>query len=330
MKRWAKFRYDRNSSFIGSDKYQHGDLFGMCYLPEFRDKSVAGKRLKVNDTVKRDLNIYAICDSYLESFIYSDSILYAAKSYWHSRFIYDKDRVLTIDTTQKNVLIIEHVERLIRNFTDSNYVFNKLSIGAPHGQSKVQASPGKGTQIRSFVFNPGTNDNLEFNLFDYKIFTPFKELKAYINHRFFDRINPDVVISPDKKYLLYSQTVDSSYNSAFVTVSDAEVKQIVNTLNRAYLYYRSKGFTEVYLSIMPNSVSILFPELGKYNNIITRIQNDPDLKMPFIDTYGLFEKNKATTQIYQFTDTHWTYNGLELWVNNLNEKLKKLHETPKK
>jgi hypothetical protein len=95
-------------------------------------------------------------------------------------------------------------------------------------------------------------------------------------------------------------------------------------MNRLYQYYRAKGFDEVYFSIIPNPVTILYPEMGKYNEIISRVMHHPNLKVPVIDVYDQFRS--AAVRIYSKADTHWSVNGFNIWLNEFNKKLAVLPE----
>ena len=98
---------------------------------------------------------------------------------------------------------------------------------------------------------------------------------------------------------------------------------MVNRLNALNEYYKKLGFAEVYLSIIPNPVTILYPNYGgyKYNNLIPRIESNPKLKMKCISVYDDFKNSKY--QVYQNSDTHWCFNGLNLWLNKFSDTLQK-------
>jgi len=61
------------------------------------------------------------------------------------------------------------------------------------------------------------------------------------------------------------------------------------------------------------------PGYGKYNNVIRRIQNHPDLKMPMVDLIGIFDT--CHCPLYFRSDSHWNYNGFNIWVNEVNKYL---------
>ncbi len=77
------------------------------------------------------------------------------------------------------------------------------------------------------------------------------------------------------------------------------------------------GFNEVYLSIIPNKVSILAPNLGDYNYVLERIQQHPDLKAKYLDIYSIFKKQSQ--KVYSKSDTHWNCNGSSIWQGVVND-----------
>ena len=90
----------------------------------------------------------------------------------------------------------------------------------------------------------------------------------------------------------------------------------IKNINKTKTKYLQAGFDDVYLSIIPNKVSILSPELGNYNHLIERIQKDERLETPIIDTYSIFKKSPQ--KYYLKSDTHWTCDGREVWLQKVN------------
>src|ERR1019366_8307496 len=98
---------------------------------------------------------------------------------------------------------------------------------------------------------------------------------------------------------------------------DTEITHLVDNFNIIYDHYLANGFKEVYLSIIPNSATIVQPE--GYNNLIPFIQNNPHLRMKIIDAYTSFKQSAKL--LYLPGDTHWNNAGKQIWVNMVNEKL---------
>ncbi|RZK24918.1 MAG: hypothetical protein EOO63_16760 [Hymenobacter sp.] len=134
------------------------------------------------------------------------------------------------------------------------------------------------------------------------------------------------MISPDGRNLFLSSSV-SGNNSSFAKIEDAKIAMVITSLNELYAHYKARGFHEVYLTIIPNPVTIVAPQMGNYNRLIERIQNNPELKMPFIDVYQRFKASKQP--LYQQADTHWNYRGFRLWVEEVNKTLRKTHSSLK-
>ena len=73
------------------------------------------------------------------------------------------------------------------------------------------------------------------------------------------------------------------------------------------------------LSIIPNKTSILGKDLGNYNNLLARIENNSKLEMPLISVYKEFEKGGS--KFYDLGDSHWNCKGAQIWINKVNDKL---------
>lgn len=323
MKEITTARFSKKSVF-GSDKYKYGDFFGMSFLSDFKIKNnydtTSVEIIKYNKP--RNCNLYVAGDSYTGiSFVRSDTLFCGVKKYYHIRHNFNETMDVKLVKSEKNILLIETVERNLTRFKDTNYIISKMRMKVPKEKKTKMTILGFFNQIGNTIYNPLINQNLEFNLFDYPFFTPFKEMKANFNYRFFNRLSNEVVVAPDKKYLLLKSTVDTINvaESSLAPLSDDDINLIVDNINYLSNYYKLKGFDEVYISIIPNPVTVLYPQLGKYNEAIPRIQNNKNLKVPFIDVFDEFKESKK--QIFFFSDSHWNMNGFYLWVNEFNKKL---------
>ncbi|RYD75131.1 MAG: hypothetical protein EOP53_17015 [Sphingobacteriales bacterium] len=326
-KKIVAYKY-RSSSILASDKYRYGDLFGMSYYPNImKDPSqeIRYEREKC-DSITKDIDLYALCDSYVWSFLKSDTfycnvnkLMYATVN----NFDYLQSQ---LDTTKTNVLLFEFSERNVMFMVRDKFDYMKDFLKISDTTNISYQQPPNENLFTSYLFNKNINTNLEFNIFEASLFTGIKKIRATINFDFLKTPNKDVLISPDNKYMLYQQTIDpASMTSSFTPISDNEIDTVVSRLNQIYGQYMAMGFREVYLSIIPNTVSILYPDLNgyKYNNLILRIQNHPSLKIPIIDIYSEFKKTKAYPVFLQ-TDTHWNMNGAFLWLNTFNRTLRNI------
>ncbi len=234
-----------------------------------------------------------------------------------------------LDSTKRNVLVIEVTERLLRNYYGNTQIIDQLTDTGikKKALSEYHVTDPPHTRYSSLLptidinlfFNKYINQNLEYNLFNYKFIMPVFGCKAAINCYLFNRASGDAVISEDKQFLFFKETLDpTGPGSSLSPVSDDEVARLVDNFNTIYDYYKASGFREIYLSIIPNTVTIVRPE--GYNNLIPRIQNDKRLKMKVIDIYTVC---KTTSELlFMRGDTHWNKKGKQKWVDMVNEVLR--------
>ena len=171
-----------------------------------------------------------------------------------------------------------------------------------------------------FIFpeKDSIEQRFEASLFSYDFFLKFRELKALINHQIFGRVEKKVILSRDKNHLFFSEeALSSDSHSAFYPFLDIEKDNLIININSIRKKFLKAGFDEVYLSIIPNKVSVISPDLGDYNNLIQRVQNSPKLEAPIIDVYSEFKKNP--TKYYLKSDSHWTCEGRNIWLNKVNK-----------
>jgi hypothetical protein len=208
-------------------------------------------------------------------------------------------------------------------------IYSKLRVKEKQGNHEIHNGESLTKKLERYLFNPTIEQNLEFNLFDFPFLTPIKEFKAKINQEVFGRINPDVAISTNKNNLFYSITTDpEEVTSSFRDIDESELQSIINNIIAANKHYKALGFDYVYLSLVPNPVSMLDTQRGKYNMLIDKIQNNKNLLMPHLDTYAIF-KNKPE-RFYYRSDSHWNYDGFGEWVNIVNGELKKIYTNTQK
>lgn len=326
------------SIYFKPDK-SFGGLYDLSNLPDYRLEipvySVKTAFCKKNI---RNINLYVTGESFTgESFIglgetirmkkplnkYNFCGVNIYKSAWRGKEIYR----INIDPTKKNILIIEIVEWSMRDdFSDkstTNY-WNDINniFMIDYGNNQKLKKKNMKDKIVKMIFNQRLiNQNLEFNLFSNPIFRIIKEWKATINMDILKR-EGNVVISRDKKYLLYRSMIDPKLNvSPFKSISDHEINNIVKNINQIYQTYKKYGFDEIYLSIIPSPVTIIDPTMMKYNELIPRIQMNKNLKVPIIDTYNAMKK--VNYQLYLNSDPHWNQRGLQLWIDIVNNEINK-------
>ncbi len=309
------------SSRLFPDDYRHGDLYHLSYLPQFKEKLPVCNSQK-KDSIPQNVNLYIIGDSFTEEQRVSKNDIKAAN---YLNVHWNNSADIQLDTTKRNVLILETVERTFKDHFSvevNNFKLDKNVKKVEVAKSWKKNLKEKINKVVSFIFpnSESIEQRFEASLFSYNFFLKFRELKANLNNFFFDRVEKKVILSEDKNNIFFSEESSSSdSHSAFYPFSDAEEDSLIDNINATHEKYLKAGFDEVYLSIIPNKVSILSPEMGKYNQLIERVQSDLHLKIPLIDTYSDFKKNP--TKYYLKSDSHWTCAGRDLWLKKVNEIL---------
>ena len=322
----AKAKY-KTLSWWGTDKYRYGDLYGFTYLSKFKIDNPQGEDNLIHfDTTAADskkIDLYALSDSYGWEIFKHPSLFRNVNKITFTRLNDRQVTPITLDSTKKNILVLETSERNIRLvYEDTAYVKHFFEV-----QDKLVERPATGKKqednIRlKFKLND-IDANVEFNIWDYRFLTPFKEFKSDMYYAMFSRTGKGAYVSDDKKYLLYDLTIDTIYKqSSFKPIEKQELEGIISTLNIIYDHYKSRGFDEVYIAIVPNPVSILYPHYHglTYNNLITLVQNSKAMKCKVIDANTAFKQ--ARQQIYCTSDSHWNYNGEKIWLSLANEAFK--------
>jgi hypothetical protein len=316
------FKRHTNSP-LKSDTYRYGDLFGMSCLPAFqisRDRNSVVNRVRCAS--ERSIDLYALCDSYVWSYVESDSLFCGVNKFEYAT-INERNRIeVDLDTSKTNILLIEMAERNVRPTLHDDYISSFL--GLRHSKAGENLKPADHFAFDDILFHKDINRNIEAIFWETSIFTPIKTFKSKVNYRLFNRIDEQVVISDSERYLFYKPTTDTtSYVSSFQSITSAEFEGMIEKLNNGYAYYRKLGFDEVYLSIIPNPVTILEPGHRnlRHNQLIQQIEGSEKLKMPVVDIYSDFKNSPL--ELYYRSDTHWNMTGAILWLNKFNQLLAK-------
>jgi len=299
------------------DDYRNGDLYHLSYLPQFKEKlKTCPPNNKSGGNSK--VNLFVIGDSFTEAQRVDKNDIIAAN---YTNIHWRKQADIQLDTSLRNVLILETVERKFKDhFSQEVNQFRLEKTGAKKSWKRILKE--NIVQTKAFIFpeKDGIEQRFESSLFSYDLFLKFREIKATLNQRLFDRVEKKVVLSKDKNSIFYfEESLHTDSHSAFYPFSEFEKTMLVRRVNAAQKKYLQAGFNEVYLSIIPNKVSILAPNLGTYNHLIERIQADTSLKMPVIDTFSEFRKNPS--KYYLKSDSHWTCEGRDIWLNKVNNIL---------
>ena len=309
------------SSRLFPDDYRNGDLYHLSYLPQFKEK-LQPCPPKKNASTNSNINLFVIGDSFTEEQRVDKNDIIAAN---YTNVHWSKQIDIQLDTTKKNILILETVERTFKEHFSQEV--NNFNFGTIDKKSTVKKSWKLSLKedierAVSFFFpkSDSIEQRFEASLFSYDFFLKFRELKANLNNIFFGRIEKKVILSKDANIIFFSEESSlTDSHSAFYSFDDNEKDILINNINGIREKYLKAGFNEVYLSIIPNKVSILSPNMGRYNQLIERVQSDPNLKLPVIDTYSDFKKNPS--KYYLKSDSHWTCEGRDLWLNKVNKIL---------
>jgi hypothetical protein len=296
------------------DDYRYGDLYRLSLLAQFKERTFECEHKKQD--LKKPVHLYLIGDSFTEDpKIKLEDFPIEKYHYIH----WAKSADYQLDTTKTNILILETVERTVREHFCS--VANNFTNQKEESKLSFKKNIEKKTkEIEKTIIPDGIEERLAHTIFNYDFFLWFRELKASINLNIFGRIEDEVVLSKDKQQIFYADEADSTNSkSAFYPILDSEIDLFVKNINETKSKYLEAGFDEVYLSIIPNKVSVLSPDLGNYNHLIERIQEDKELQIPFIDTYSIFKKSPQ--KYYLKSDTHWTCDGREVWLQKVNSIL---------
>jgi hypothetical protein len=323
--KWISEKRNDNEKWWGVHPVTQGDLVNMGYLQKV-DKFLSPRDYAFEPSQypshKTDLIVYG--DSY--TFKIPGDAYSGVKNYKYGWRYNDKINY-KLDSTQANVLIIEIAERYVRSFLNGTYIFDYLKkeenttatlVSFPHKTYAALPLPDI-----SELFNPNINQNLEYNLFNYNFINPVRHLKASLNYHLFSRASGDVVISNNRQQLFLKETVAGKrVENCYYPLQEGELQRIIETMNTLYEHYKADGFTEVYVSMIPNPSTILQPE--GYNMLIPLIEHHPDLKMPIISVYDIYKNTHK--KIYATGDTHWNNAGLQLWLNEVNKRLITINE----
>ncbi len=305
----------------------NGDLVSLSYLDAVKRFNPPPNHVplkKAEHSTSDNIVLYLHGDSY--TYHLSDSIFTGTSAFHYI----DRNHGLkfTLDTSKRNVLVIEVSERYLRPYFSTLRMLDEVgdTTKSTPAQASIYGMPLSNhyaSILPSFevndLFNKYINQNLQCNLFNYNFIIPIFEYKAALNYYVFNRASGNVVISKDKNFLFLKETVSlTDAGSSYIPLNENDIQLLVNNFNVIYKHYRDQGFKEVYLSMIPNSASVVQPE--GYNNLIPRIQSDTTLKMKIIDAHTLFKTEP--TLYYQPGDTHWNSIGRQKWIDLVNEYLK--------
>jgi hypothetical protein len=319
-------------SFFSSSRIGMGDLYNMSYLKKFGRSG--WKPAFIIDTCEdpQNINLYTISDSYLNNRFTEKAFCGVHQL---TQVSWDGGAsTIQLDNQKNNILILETVERYACVRLSNLEWMKHFIIEEPRkiNQNSDSIQPIlkdekrlSSENVTQYFFNQKINQNLEFNLFDYKPFLSVWETRAELTQRLFNRLASSTVsMAANNQYLVLKETIDGKQNTASnFPVSEKDLSKMIDNLNEMRAFYLKKGFSEVYLSIIPNPVHIVDSTFN-YNQLIPKIQNHIASKTPIIDIYSVFKKNSAI--VFHKNETHWTNRGMQFWIDNVNYELKKIEK----
>ena len=317
MQRWLDAR-----GFI-PNQYSYGDLYNLSNLPGFKETDIAinGDLTDADKPTTRypGVDLYTLGDSFTNI----DTSFYAGNRNFHI-WVGDKTPMyVTLDTTQKNILVVQIIERVFQERMASSE-YEAMFIGGgfmPKSGSERTRKPLKLTNPETPTswlltrFGEQISQRIEFLLFNGPLFVRFKEAKAQLLLTLFGRTT-GTALSTNKKHLFYQVEVDSTTSySSFHAISDQRLDTAVINVNNLRRYYLKMGFDEVYVCLVPNKATILDPNHGKYNHQIERFEANPHLEAPVISTIDTLRQHPDW---YHLGDGHWNKKGKKFWLRRVN------------
>lgn len=297
-----------------ADDYRFGDLYRMSALPQFRDPPpVCPPAHRDADTAQTQL--YILGDSFSEAQRLSQDD-FRVSHYQRAKWDTPPVRV-QLNPAKRNVLLIESIERHFRG----HFAKPVREITVVQDTVRTPAPVPTGWErFKNDVHWSDVEERLESALFSQEWAFWFKEIKAKLTLDWFSRASVNVSLSRDDQHIFLDSDTDAATPlSSFSDLSDQEVNALVDSVNATATYYKNLGFDEVYLSIIPNKVTIVEPQRGRYNHLIERIQNSPNLRVPTINVYDAYKR--APVSPYLTGDTHWTCAGRATWLGLVWEKI---------
>ena len=294
------------------DDYRFGDLYRLSALPQFRQaQPVCSSPSLASDTASTHL--YIIGDSFSEEQRIGPADFPVSH---YQRVAWEHRQRAQLDTTKRNILILESVERHFREHFA--IPVSELVVETDTGRTPVQP-PSLRQRVSTDFHWTGVEERLESTLFSQGWAFWFKELKARLTFEWFDRFSTGVSVSTDKRNIFLRMDTDTTrrLNASFSPLPDQEVNRLVDSVNAVADRYKKLGFDEVYLSIIPNKATILETGRSDYNHLIERVEHSPKLRVPAIDVYGPYRTTKPSP--YMLSDTHWNCTGRAIWLDQVRK-----------
>lgn len=316
------FFENRYHSIFGTtvipDTFKYGDLYRVSRLPQFKEPTPNCISNIPASHQKVDANLYIIGDSFADKGRI-DSNFFVSRKFKFTHWSFTEQ--LTLDTNQRNVLVIESVERgLFQKFGEKRINYVK-TIDKPVNPAGLLSYWHYFWE--RFEYNASkVEERLYHILYYWDIVLFFREIKANIDYFLFEQKSDNFVLNTTKTEIYYADEANPEHQySSFYPIADAEIDNVVFNLNYINQAYKAMGFDEVYLNVLPNKVSWQEPTLGQYNQLLDRVLTHEKLELSVIDTRPHLKKLNGP--VFYRSDTHWTCPAKGIWVNQINDILNK-------
>lgn len=318
-----------NTMGLMPEKAMRGDLYGLTYLRQFKEYDFAEQSILApanhsKNDIQKNTHLFLIGDSFTNSI---DKSQYIAQETDFIRLGVNSKKI-QLDSTKRNVLIIQNVERGIGyRLNDDQYQQTFMGTSGYFTHEIKEDLKNENAEKPALLKDFGGNnieDRLQAMLFNAKIFGLIKEAKAALNLNLFGRIHGKNVISKDQKNIFYLDEAGDEetvgFASSFCNLRDEKIKEYVKNSEEITQFYKNMGFDDVYFAFVPNKVSIIAPNDDKYNHQIERLQKYHSASFKTIDIYSALVGHP---EFYHKGDGHWNNKGLALFVEKVNTLLKK-------
>ncbi len=304
---------------ITEDIYKYGDLYSNLHLKKYRTnwEKENADTLRTNAIKNTNIHIYLYGDSYTQ-----EGRLQQQNLHCDSMFRIYTTTPTIIDSSKKNILLIEKTERYFREWIATELLKN----------NEVRPSSIK----TFFEQNPNTdifstkqmNQRIEYIISNNLLIRFLKEQKANLQYSLFGQATNLLYISQKTGMVYLSETIDSSnMKSCFNTISLQEATTIINCMNNIYTTNINNGFDDVLFSIIPDKPRIYNPIAGyEENNLYTILDSSKKLFTHINCTDALKKETKKT---FLVCDTHWNHTGINCWLQVINSFLKNISTSKK-
>jgi len=328
MLRISDYRFASHSECL--DPHKHGDLYSMCYMQKYKEP-IAEPAFRKYNSARRNTDLYIMHDSYLQNRLSSTN--FKGIDSLQQIDYRGGPSTIRLDSGKTSVLIIETAQRYARwRLQNPFYYINQLHIAGKEKSGTETAPPTASdadtsswlNDLKGIVYNPNINSNLEYNLFDYSLFSPLRGWKSSLTNFLFGKPDNRLVISTDKQYLMLKETVDTAQNTGIYNhLAESELDSLTAHMQQIRLHFIQAGFKEVWFSVIPNTVTVVdstYLPQHPGNGLMYKLKNKTgNLHIPYIDVYSLFIKQ--ADKMYKHGDSHWSPAGKQIWIDEVNARI---------